>query len=87
TTAYAPNLTPDSDTGLGDWDATTIKTAILTGEDDEGRMLCSTMPVFGKAGMTDSEATSIVAYLKSLKIVQKDIPESMCAGASAGSGG
>jgi mono/diheme cytochrome c family protein len=85
TTAYPANLTPDKDTGLGDWDADTIKTAILTGKDDEGKMLCSTMPVFSKMKMTDTEATNIVAYLKSLKAVSKEVPESECSDGAAGS--
>jgi mono/diheme cytochrome c family protein len=87
TAAYPANLTPDKDTGLGDWDMATIKTAILTGTDDEGETLCSTMPVFQKVSMTDAEATNIAAYLQSLPAVKKDIPESKCSNGSAGSGG
>jgi mono/diheme cytochrome c family protein len=87
TTAYPANLTPDKDTGLGDWDAATIKTAILTGKDDEGEMLCATMPVFSKQSMTDAEATNIVAYLQSQHAVVKEVPASVCATAgSAGAG-
>lgn len=86
TMAYPANLTPDSDTGIGDWDLATIKTAILTGTDDEGKTLCSTMPVFSKMGMTDAEATNIAAYLKSLTAVSKDIPDSECGSGTAGSG-
>jgi mono/diheme cytochrome c family protein len=85
-TAYAANLTPDAETGLGDWDSATIKTAILTGIDDEGEHLCSTMPLFGKMGMTGTEATNIVAYLKSLSAVSKSVPESECGSGAAGSG-
>jgi mono/diheme cytochrome c family protein len=86
TKAYAPNLTADTETGLGDWDAATIKTAVLTGRDDEDRQLCATMPQFGKMGMTDNEATNIVAYLKSLSAVSMSVPESECASGAAGSG-
>jgi mono/diheme cytochrome c family protein len=86
TKAYAPNLTPDTETGLADWDAATIKTAILTGKDDEGRQLCGTMPLFGKMGMADTDATNIVAYLKSLSAVSMSVPESECASGAAGSG-
>jgi mono/diheme cytochrome c family protein len=85
--AFPANLTPDKDTGLGDWDAATIKTAILMGKDDEGQQLCSVMPLFNKANMTDVEATDIVAYLKSLPAVKKVIPESKCADGAAGGSG
>jgi mono/diheme cytochrome c family protein len=86
TTAYPANLTPDKDSGIGEWDLDTIKAAILTGKDDEGKTLCSTMPVFRKMGMTDTEATNIAAYLKSLPAVSKDVPESECGTGTAGSG-
>src|ERR1700753_2941268 len=86
TTAYPANLTPDKDTGIGDWDIATIKTAILTGKDDEGKQLCSVMPKCGSMGMTDTEATDIATYLKTLPAVSKDVPESECSGGSGGSG-
>jgi mono/diheme cytochrome c family protein len=78
TKAYPPNITPDKDTGIGEWDEDTIVKAILTGVDDEDAQLCPTMPVFGKMGMKDAEAHNIAKYLKSLKAVSKDIPESSC---------
>ena len=87
TKAYAANLTPDKETGLGDWDTATIKTAVLTGKDDEGKQLCSTMPMFQDMKMTDTEANDIVAYLKSLTAVKKEVPESECSsGGAAGMG-
>jgi mono/diheme cytochrome c family protein len=86
TTAYAANLTPDKETGIGDWDADTIKTAILTGKDDEGKALCAPMPTFGDRSMTASEAADIAAYLQTLPAVSKAIPGSVCA-ASAGAAG
>src|SRR6476659_9245023 len=78
TMAYPPNLTPDKDTGLGDWDEDTIVKAILTGVDDEDEQLCPTMPLFGKMGMSNTEAHNIAKYLKSIAAVSKDIPESSC---------
>jgi cytochrome c len=87
TMAYPKNLTPDKDTGLGDWDMATIKSAILTGTDDEGKALCATMPAFQKMSMSDTEATDIATYLKSLPAVKKAVPDSVCASASVASGG
>ena len=78
TATYPPNITPDMDTGLGEWDEDTIVKAILTGVDDEDEQLCPTMPVFNKMGMTDAEAHNIAKYLKSIAAVSKDIPESSC---------
>lgn len=90
TMAYPPNITPDMDTGIGEWDEDTIVKAILTGVDDEDEQLCPTMPVFSKMGMTDAEAHNIAKYLKSIKAVAKEnIPESSCPpikGGEAGAG-
>jgi hypothetical protein len=86
TTAYAANLTPDKDTGIGDWDADTIAKAILSGTDDENKSLCPTMSRFMTQGMTTTEAANIAAYLKSLPAVSKEIPESECSAGAAGSG-
>lgn len=77
TMEYPANLTPDMATGIGGWTDDQIKKAIRQGVDDEGETLCSEMPRFGD--MNDEEATAIVAYLRSLKAVSKEIPESTCA--------
>src|SRR5262249_41514594 len=66
---YGANLTSDSETGIGDWSEAVIKTAILTGIDDEGQTLCAPMKKFGMLGMSDNEASDIAKYLKSLKAV------------------
>jgi len=78
TKAYGVNLTPDTDTGLGDWTTDQIVTAILTGKDDEGEQLCTTMPVYGQLGMSDADARNLAAYLKSLAPVSHESPESTC---------
>ncbi len=76
TQQYAPNLTPDSDTGIGDWTDEQIATAITTGEDDEQAELCEKMPRF--KDLTDEEVAAIVKYLRSLKPVSHAAPESIC---------
>jgi mono/diheme cytochrome c family protein len=77
--AYAANLTPDPDTGIGSWDAATIAKAILDGTDDEGAELC-VMPKFRAMGMTEAQANAIANYLKTIPTVSKMIPESDCGG-------
>jgi len=76
TATYAANLTPDMTTGIGSWTDAQIKTAIRTGVDDEGKELCSKMPRF--SDMSDTEVADIVAYLRSLPPVSREIPESTC---------
>lgn len=76
TSAYGANLTPDRATGIGAWTEQAIVRAMRAGFDDEGKPLCATMPRF--SDMTDDEATDIVAYLRSLRPVHREIPESAC---------
>jgi mono/diheme cytochrome c family protein len=87
TTAYPANLTPDSDTGIGDWTTDQIVNAVLNGVDDEDEQLCSTMPVFKTLGLTEADAENIAAYLKSLPAVSHEVPESTCAGKGADTDG
>ena len=79
TNAYPANLTPDSETGIGDWSEDQIVKAILTGIDDEDAHLCPPMPHFAtEQGMTEQEARNIATYLKTLAPVKHAIPESSC---------
>jgi len=68
----APNLTPDA-TGLGEWTDAQIINAIRNGIDDENRQLNSAMPYWLFHNMTDDDATSIVAFLRSLPPVAASI--------------
>jgi mono/diheme cytochrome c family protein len=75
--AYAANLTPDRLTGLGEWADVEIVRALRAGVDNQGQQLCPTMPIY--ADMSDVEAWSIVAYLRSVPPVSRpDLPPSMC---------
>lgn len=71
-----PNLTPDTETGIGSWTDAQIVAAITTGVDDEGEALCASMPKF--ADLTEDETASIVAYLKSIPAVKRALPEPTC---------
>ena len=81
TAAYAPNLTPDAETGIAEWSTDQIVAAILTGVDDEGATLCAVMPRFGSANppMSTEDAKAIAAYLKGIPAVKNEVMESMCA--------
>jgi len=70
-----PNLTPDKKTGLGDWTDEQIKNAFLNGMDDEDKPLLSVMPYYVLHNMSESDADSIVMYLRSIPAVQNEIPE------------
>jgi mono/diheme cytochrome c family protein len=73
---YAPNLTPDMDTGLGGWTADEITTAISKGKDDQGQSLCGSMPRFGM--LSQQDLADIAAYLRSLPAVKNQVPDGTC---------
>lgn len=64
--AFAANLTPDPETGLGNWSDEEIITALKTGQRPDGRMLAPFMPYQNFASLTDEDVQAIVAYLRSL---------------------
>jgi len=75
TFAYASNLTPDPDSGLGGWTDDQIAAAIGDGIDDTGAPLCSVMPRFL---LSAAQVAGLVAYLRSVPAVVHDVPASDC---------
>jgi len=71
---YPSNLTPDPETGLGKWTRAEIVTALRTGVRPDGRELAPIMPWRSFAGLTDTDANAIAAYLKSLPPVANAAP-------------
>jgi mono/diheme cytochrome c family protein len=56
-----PNLTPDKETGLGNWTDAQIITAITTGKRPDGRILAPIMPYKALGSLTKEDAKAIVA--------------------------
>src|SRR5215213_10257121 len=71
---YPPNLTPDRETGTGDWSASDLVRAIRTGERPDGRILAPAMPWHSYAALTDDDVLALVAYLQSLPAVSHAVP-------------
>ena len=70
-----PNLTPDNETGLGNWTTEQIVTAFTKGTRPDGRMLSPAMPTQGFAHLSRLDALAVAAYLKSLKPVKNAVPD------------
>lgn len=68
------NLTPDKETGLGNWTTDEIVTAVTTGTRPDGRKLAPVMPWMELANLTADDAQAIAAYLKSLPPVRNAVP-------------
>jgi mono/diheme cytochrome c family protein len=69
-----PNLTPDKETGLGDWSVDEIVTALQTGVRPDGRILAPIMPGESFAKLTKDDAMAIARYLKSLPPLKNKVP-------------
>jgi hypothetical protein len=72
----APNITPDSETGIGSWtDGEKIR-AIREGISKDGHMLFPLMPYAGYRFLSDSDAQALVAYMNKLPAIRNYVPRS-----------
>lgn len=72
-TVFSKNLTPDPETGLGEWTDEEIKTAIRTGRDREGFVSFPIMPYVLYNGMAEADLDAIVAFLRSLPPIENEV--------------
>jgi mono/diheme cytochrome c family protein len=63
---YAPNLTPDRDTGIGAWSADEFWGALHNGKSRDGRLLYPAFPYPNYTKVTRPDADALFAYLHSL---------------------
>ena len=70
----APNLTPDAETGIGRWTDDMLLRAIREGISHDGRVLHPQMFYRAFRGLSDEDAESVVAYLRSLKPIEHALP-------------
>jgi mono/diheme cytochrome c family protein len=71
---HGPNLTPDKDTGLGNWTDAQVVEAIQQGKRPDNRMLAPIMPYHAFANLTPQDAQAIVAFLRSIPPVKNKVP-------------
>ena len=74
---FAPNLTPDRDTGIGRWTDEEIREAIRAGLGRHGPNRILVMPWQAYARISDDDARAIVAYLRSLDPIENTVPVSV----------
>ena len=72
-TFVGPNLTPDRETGLGNWTKDQIAVAIQTGVRPDGRILAPIMPWQNLAALSKTDVEAIVTYLQSLPPVSHKV--------------
>ena len=70
----APNITPDKETGTGNWSDDTLARAIREGIGHDGRALFPLMPYPHYREMSDEDLASIIVYLRSVPPVKNQLP-------------
>jgi len=73
---YAPNLTPDKETGLGSWTEKMFVDAMKTGKHlgGNGRAILPPMPWMDIGQWPESDLKALFAYLRSLPPVRNAVP-------------
>jgi mono/diheme cytochrome c family protein len=74
-TSFAANLTPDEDTGLGNWTLEQFIKTMRTGKHlGVGRPILPPMPWFDVSALSNRDLTALFAYLRSLKPMSNRVP-------------
>jgi mono/diheme cytochrome c family protein len=76
-TAYASNITPDPETGIGKWTDQQIIDAIRKGKRPDGSTIGPPMPVELYRDLAEDDVKAIVAYLRSVKPIVNKVPKSV----------
>ena len=72
---FPPNITPDKETGAGNWTDDMLARAIREGIGHDGRALFPFMPYQGYSHLPDEDLASVIVYLRSLPPVHRVIPK------------
>jgi len=71
---YAPNITPDTETGIGKWTDAQVINAVRRGERPDGTKLFPIHPYKYLSNIADDEIEALVVYLRSVKPVKSPVP-------------
>jgi len=71
----APNLTPDKETGAGDWTDDMFARAIREGVGHDGRVLHPQMWYGSFRSLSDEDLASVIVYLRALPPVHNVLPK------------
>ncbi len=71
----ASNITPDLETGIGDWTDDAVARAIREGIGGDGRALFPLMPYLNYRNLPDEDLASVVAYIRSIPAVRNQLPK------------
>ena len=78
--SYTANLTPDPETGLGQWTEQQFVDTIRSGRHQgRGREILPPMPWPAFRNLNDADLKSIFAYLKTIKPIKNKVPDPVIA--------
>jgi len=75
--SFATNITPDIETGIGEWTEEAFISAMRTGKHQgqpNGRNILPPMPWQSLAQLTDSDLKAIWAYLRTIPAIKNQVP-------------
>ncbi len=70
-TFYSPNITPDKETGIGNWTEEDFIRALKEGKDPQGRNYFPVFPYIYFSKMTDDDAKALYAYFMNIPAVKQ----------------
>lgn len=70
-TVYAPNLTPDDETGIGTWSASEFWRALHNGRAKDGRLLYPAFPYPNYTLVSRTDSDALYAYLRTVPAVRQ----------------
>jgi mono/diheme cytochrome c family protein len=74
--SFTANLTPDPETGLGNWTLNDFKQTLRTGRHmGRGREILPPMPIPAYSQFTDADLEAVFAYLRTIPPVKNKVPE------------
>ncbi len=74
--AYAANITPDPDTGIGKWTDAQLAKAIREGVRPDKSLIGPPMPIEFYRHLSDADLAAIIAYLRAQPAVKNEVPKS-----------
>jgi len=73
---YAPNLTPDTNTGMGIWTEEMFLQAMKSGQHmGAGHPIMPPMPWMNLASLPEDDLKAVYAYLRSIPAIPNRVPE------------
>jgi mono/diheme cytochrome c family protein len=72
---YSTNITPDADTGIGNWTGAEFLSSMRHGVRPDGEHLYPVFPYTAFTKVTDADVAALFAYLKSIPAVRQEAPE------------